>query len=163
MNGDMMWINHLELLPGDSTVITSFNAIDSGVGGGLSGLIIQSTTVGENGPPPHHGIKVVQTALAIPPGQLINGVRVCYELTNGRSFISQIILAQVQDPPSTANVLLDDLTDLNNTGPVCVNSQSISIDPTAGSVILALRVNFGDTSDKIVIRGLGVLLQSKLS
>ena len=95
------------LLPGDSTVITSFNAIDSGVGGGLSGLIIQSTTVGEDGPAPHHGIKVVQTTLEIPPGQLINGVRVCYELTNSRSFISQILLAQVQDPPSTANVILD--------------------------------------------------------
>ena len=42
----IMWINHLSLLPGDPSVITSFNAVNSGVGGGLSGLVIQSTTMG---------------------------------------------------------------------------------------------------------------------
>lgn len=151
-----MWINHLDLLPGDSSVITSFNAITSGVGGGLSGLVIQSTTVGDTSP--QGGNKVVQTALEIPPGHLIMGVRVCFELSNNRSFITQIRLEQVQDPPSTAVVLMDDGTDLTNIGPVCVNSQSTSVDPTQGAVLLSLRVNFGDTSDKIVIRGLGIIV-----
>jgi len=155
--GDVMWINHLDLLPGDSSVITSFNAITSGVGGGLSALIIRSNTVGDISP--HGGNKVVRTVLEIPPGHLIKGVRVCYELTNSRSFIDQIRLAQVQDPPSTASVLLDDATHLTNKGPPCVNSNSTSIDPTKGAVLLDLRVNFGDTSNKIVIRGLAILLQ----
>src|SRR5215216_5017573 len=60
-----MWINHLDLLPGDPSVTTSFNAINSGVGSGLSGLIIQSNTVGEIAP--GGGNKVVETALEIPP------------------------------------------------------------------------------------------------
>ena len=43
----IMWINNLDFLPGDPSVITSFNSANSGVGGGLSGLIIESTTVGD--------------------------------------------------------------------------------------------------------------------
>ena len=83
-------------------------------------------------------------------------MRICYELSATRSFINRIRLAQVQDPPSTALVLMDDPTALTNIGPVCINSQSTSVDPAKGAVLLSLRVNFGDTSDRIVIRGLGI-------
>ena len=151
-----MWINHLDLLPGDPSVTTSFNAINSGVGSGLSGLIIQSNMVGETAP--GGGNKVVETALEIPPKFEVKGVRVCYELSSNASYISQIRLAQVQDPPSSATILLDDPTDLTNKGPICINSQPTSIDPSKGPLLLSLRVNFGQTSDKIVIRGLGLLL-----
>ena len=37
----IMWVNHFSLLPGDQSVKTSFNAVNSGVGGGLTGLVIQ--------------------------------------------------------------------------------------------------------------------------
>ena len=104
------------------------------------------------------GTSVVQTALEIPPVHIIRGVRICYELSSNRSFINGIRLAQVQNPPSTALILLDDPTPLNNPSPVCVDSQPTSVDPTQGAVLLSLRVNFGNTSDKIVIRGLGIIL-----
>jgi hypothetical protein len=55
-------------------------------------------------------------------------------------------------------VLLDDPTNLTNPGPVCVNSQPTSVDPGAGGVRLSLFVDFGDTSDRIVIRGVGLIL-----
>lgn len=152
----VMWINHLALLPGDPSVTTSFNATSSGVGSGLSGLIIQSNTVGDTAP--GGGNKVVETALEIPPKYKVKSVRVCYELSNDTSFISQVRLAQVQDPPSSAIVLLDDPQNLTDKGPLCVNSQSTSIDPGNGPLLLSLRVNFGQTSDKIVIRGLGLLV-----
>ena len=151
-----MWINHLGFLPGDPSVITSFNAVNSGVGGGLSGLIIQSTTTGENAQ--GGGNKAVETGLQVPPGFLIKGVRVCYELSDSRSFISQIRLAQLQDPPSSAVVLLDDGTDQTNPGPICVNSQTTTIDPSKGEVRLSFRVNFGNTADKIVVRAVGLHL-----
>ncbi len=136
----IMWINHLDLLPGDSSVITSFNAVSSGVGGGLSGLIIMSNTTGDT-------------------GFLITGVRVCYELSNARSFIDQIRLSQVQDPPGTALVQLDEATHLVNPGPVCVDSAPTTVNPELGAVRLDLRVNFGDTSDKIVVRAVGLHLE----
>src|SRR5207249_5238042 len=92
----IMWINHLELLPGDSSVIMSNTTGDTATGGGN---------------------KVVEKGLQVPPGFLITGVRVCYELSNARSFIDQIRLSQVQDPPGTALVQLDDATHLVNPGP----------------------------------------------
>lgn len=152
----IMWINHFDLLPGDPSVTTSFNAISSGVGSGLTGLVIQSSTTGETAS--GGGNKVVHMGLQVPPGYTIKGVRVCYELSNKRSFISQIRLAQVADPPSSAVVLLDDGTDQTNPGPICVNSAATTIDPSRGEVLLSLRVNFGDTGDKIVVRALGLHL-----
>jgi len=42
-----MWINHLGFLSGDTTVLTAtYRSTNSGVGGGLGGLVIQSSTVG---------------------------------------------------------------------------------------------------------------------
>src|SRR4051794_18233827 len=93
----VMWIDHLSLLPGDPSVHTSFNAVNSGVGGGLSGLIIQSSTTGDEAQ--GGGNKVVETAVEVPPGYNITGVRICFENSNPRSFISQVRLAQVQNPP----------------------------------------------------------------
>jgi hypothetical protein len=85
-------------------------------------------------------------------------VRVCYELSNARSFIDQIRLAQLQDPPATALVHLDDATHQVNPGPVCVDSTPTTVNPALGEVRLDLRVNFGDTSDKIVVRAVGLHL-----
>lgn len=152
----IMWINHFDLLPGDPSVTISFNAVSSGVGGGLTGLVIQSSTTGENAQ--GGGNKVVHMGLQVPPGYLIRGVRVCYELSNTRSFISQITLAQVQTPPQSAIVKLDDGTDQTNPGPICVDSATTTVDPSLGEVLLSLRVNFGDTSDRIAIRALGLRL-----
>jgi hypothetical protein len=152
----IMWINHFDLLPGDPSVKTSFNAVSSGVGGGLTALVIESTTTGENAQ--GGGNKVVHMGLQVPPGYSINGVRLCYELSNKRSFISQIRLAQVKTPPQSAVVLLDDGTDQTNPGPICVDSAPTSVDPSAGEVLLSLRVNFGNTSDKIAVRALGLHL-----
>lgn len=151
-----VWIDHLVFLPGDPSVNTSFNAVNSGVGGGLSGLIITSSTVGDQAQ--GGGNKVVETALEVPPGFDIVSVRVCYENSNTRTFISQTRLAQVQNPPSSATVLLDDPTHLNAAGAVCVNSQTTLVKPAKGSVLLSLRLSFADTSDKIVLRAVGLNL-----
>lgn len=153
---ETMWIDHLVFLPGDPSVQTSFDAVNSGVGSGLSGLIITSSTLGDEAQ--GGGNKVVETALEVPPGFDIVSVRICYENSNPRSFITQTRLAQVQNPPATALVILDDPTHLNAAGPVCVNSQPTLVDPAKGSVLLSLRLNFGDTSDKIVLRAVGLNL-----
>jgi hypothetical protein len=162
----LMWINHLDLVAGDTDVLTSFNATSSGVGGGLSGLIIQSSTAGDVSV--SGGNKSVEKGLEVPPGWKITGVRVCYELSNARSFITQIRLDQVQPVPSTAVVLLDDATDQTAPGPVCVDSTSLptafAIDPSTGGVRLNLRVNFdaagvvGAGADRIVVRAVGLHL-----
>jgi len=153
-----VWINHLDFLPGDPSVTTSFNAVNSGIGGGLSGLVITSTTLGEDAV--GGGNKVIEKGVQVPPWYLVTGVRVCYELKNTRSFISQIRLAQLQDPPGTALVVLDDGTDLTAIGPTCVDSTPASapINLADGALRLSLRVNFADLTDAIVLRGVGLNL-----
>lgn len=153
-----MWINHFDLLPGDPSVTTSHNAVSSGVGGGLTGLVIQSSTIGDIAQ--GGGNKVVHMGLQVPPGYRIRGVRVCYELSNSRSFITQISLDQVQTPPATFLSRMDDPTDHTNPGPICVARAATNVDPSLGEVLLMLRVNFGNTSDKIVIRALGLHLSA---
>lgn len=155
---ELVWINHLDLTPGDSTILTSFSSTNSGVGSGLSGLIIQSTTLGEIDS--LNGNKAMEMGVQVPPHFAVAGVRVCYESTSSASFISQIRLAQLQDPPSTAVVKLDDPTDLTNPGPICVDSAAtpVPVDPILGAIRLSLRVNFGVLTDKIVVRGLGLHL-----
>jgi len=154
---NLLWLNHFELLPGDASVQTTFDSTSSGVGGGLTALVVHSTTTGDIGS--SGGNKEVQMAVEVPPGYDIIGVRVCYELTSTNSFIDQIRLAQVQDPPAVALVELDDATHLSQTGPVCLDSQSTLIQPELGAVLLSLRVNFGSTADLIAIRGLALIVR----
>ena len=151
---EVMWINHLDFLPGDPSVETSFNAVSAA--GGLSGLQITSTTVGNTAQPA--GNKVVEKGIQVPPGYLVTGVRVCYSLTNSRSFIDQTRIAQLQNPPSTALVLVDDGTDLNSIGPVCVDNASLfsPANQNNGALRLSFRVNFGDVNDLIVLLGVGL-------
>ncbi|HWO99568.1 MAG TPA: hypothetical protein VNL74_02940 [Methylococcus sp.] len=156
----VMWVNHFDLLSGDEdNVHTSHDSTSSGVGGGLTGLVITSDTTGEVFP--DGGNKVVHMALDLPKQTKITGVRVCYELSSTGSFISQIRLAQVQNPPSSAVVMHDDGTDLTDPGPICVSSNVAgpAIKAQKGPVLLSLRLNFGNTADKIVIRGLGLLVK----
>lgn len=75
------------------------------------------------------GNKVMHMAVAEPPGYVITGVRVGYEKTGAQTFISQIRLAQVKNPPATASVILDDGTDHVSPGPVYVDSAATKVDP----------------------------------
>jgi hypothetical protein len=158
----VQWVNHFDLLSGDPSVtLTSSLSTNSGVGGGLTALVITSNTTGDRDS--FNGNRVVQMALELQPKTRIVGVRLCYELSDpgpSGSYIEQIRLAQIQDPPSSANVLLDDATVQDASGPTCVNSAlaSPAIKAKNGSVLLSLRVNFSNSSDKIAVRAVGLLV-----
>ena len=151
--GPVTWLNHLELRPGDPSVTTSHDAVQS------HGLVVTSSTTGEVAQ--SGGNKVVTMAVHTLPDYLIRGVRVCYELSNTRTFLSQIRLSQTQLPPNTQLVKLDDGTDQTDPGPRCVSSTATTIDPAQGAVTLDLRVNFGNTSDQINILAVGLHLRKK--
>jgi hypothetical protein len=146
-----MWINHLDFLSGDITkVATSFN-VNSGVGGGLSGLIIKASTTGEG---------TVEKGLQVSPGFLISGVRVCYQLSSSDSFISNISLGRLQDPPTAVFPVVTDTTPLTSAAATCEDRLLLStpIDPSLGAVRLSLGVNFVNNTDVIVIRAVGLHL-----
>jgi hypothetical protein len=151
-NGQIMWLNHFGLQSGDTAILTTTsNSPATGVFPDLSGLVIQPATAGAS---------VVQMALDLPKNTKITGVKVCYGNSAATSFISQISLAQMVDPATADKVIVDD-TDLTSTSPVCVNSKSIkpSIKSKNGPVLLSLGITAGATTDKIVIRGLGVYVK----
>ena len=161
VDGTVMWINHLDFLPGDPSVVTSFNAytvpptIEP-----ASGLVITSTTPGGTGE--GGGVKVVEKGVQVPPWYLVTGVRLCYELTNSGSYISDITLMQLRTPGAVTPELLDG-TDRTSITAVCVDSVAPPppIDPTDGALRLSLGLQFSDTtyaSDAIVIRGVGLYL-----
>lgn len=99
---EVMWLNHFDLLPGDDTVTVTHASTSSGIGGGLTAAVIHSTTTGDVDA--SGGNKVVHMAVEVPPGYLVTGVRLGYELTSSATNITQIRLSQVQDPPKTADV-----------------------------------------------------------
>jgi hypothetical protein len=149
----VVWLNHFGLLPGDSSVTVSSNAVSSGVGSGLTGLVVHSSTTGDTAT--GGGNKVVEIAGGPMPGYHVTGVRLCYENSSASTYIDDVRLAQVQNPPSQAIVALDDATAQNLSGPHCYDSQHVDIDPATGTILLDLRVNFAATDDVIVVRGLG--------
>jgi hypothetical protein len=154
----VLWVNHFALMSVDEDIVTTSYS------GNYDALVIMSSTTGNT--LPDSGGKCVKMAVGVLPlGTVrVTGVRVCYELSNPRSYIDMIGLAQIQDPPGTALVMLQDTTPLTATGPVCVSTRPATtllhgpIDPNAGSLELSLRVNFGGTIDKIAIRALGLIL-----
>lgn len=150
----VQWINHFDLLPGGAEVTTTYVSTSSGVGGGLTGLVIHSSTLGDTFA--DGGNKVVHMALELPKNTIVTGVRLCYELSSDASFVSQIRLAQVQDPPASAVVVLDDASDLSDPGPVCVDSATTFVKANDGAILLSLRTDFGDVADRIVVRALGL-------
>src|SRR5262245_15394994 len=117
---EIYWLNHLDLLPGDPTVQTTYRALTCPGVGGLTGLAINSTTIGDVGPVGES--KVVETGIPVPPKFRITGVRVCYQVNSGAdpdTFINQIRLCQLEDPPASCHIVLDDATDQTDNGPIC--------------------------------------------
>ncbi|HSR51382.1 MAG TPA: hypothetical protein VLV83_11180 [Acidobacteriota bacterium] len=160
----IQWINHLDFLPGDSSVEVEFNAVSCPGTGGLAGLAITSSTLGDS--VAGGGNKVVETGVNVPYDFLVNGVRVCYENTSSATHISQVRLCQLNSPPDSCLVVLDDPAALSDPGPVCVNSAApffgpVSTnpdDPTSeGALRLSLRINTGDVGDTICLTGVGLI------
>jgi hypothetical protein len=96
--------------------------------------------------------------LSVIEGQMIKGVEICYELSNERSFISQIRLSEESEPP-TATVIHDDGTDLTSTVATCYVSPVSDYLPS-GAVTLSLRLNYGDGGDRIYIGSVGLIVGS---
>ncbi len=159
----IMWINHFGMVSGNASELrTTANSTTSGIGSGLTGLVVQSGPQGISGDVfSDKGNKVIQTALVLPKNTQISRVRVCYENTSSFSYITELGLIQVMDPPSTGVVKLDDKTNLTSTAPVCVNTSAVkpAIKSSSGPVLLVIRFNMANADDKIVIRGLGLIVK----
>jgi hypothetical protein len=138
----VQWLNHLGF-QGAATDATA--AFDAAAGG----LKITAAAAGDY---------LVAQGAQVPPGYLVSGVRLCYQLSSADSFISQVSITQLQDPPVSSLPVLDDPADLTDLGPVCVNSALVTpFDPALGALTLELGTTFADAADTIVVKGVALL------
>jgi hypothetical protein len=99
-------------------------------------------------------LKWIYMGLPLPMGAKIEEVNLCYQVSNPRSFISQVRLTEMSTP-DTAYVRHDDPTDLTSTSPACYMSKVGGFVPKS-AVMLQLRLNFKDPTDKITLGGLSI-------
>lgn len=137
-----VWYSPLEFLaPTNSHLI-----IDKGYVG--SGIRVKSSQPGD--------LQWMLLGLNLPAGITIRGVVLNYRCSSANSYISQVRLTSTKLPP-TALVIHDDPADLRNT----TASTYQSIVPhliTDGTITLALRLNYGNTTDSIDFGAIGLLL-----
>ena len=126
------WIDHLGFRAGSDAVEVSFDAFDSGIGRGTSGLVV---TAGPGDSP-----QVVEQGLAVPPGLLVKGVRICFETTSDAAKLAAVRIEQLDDPPDATRVLLVDDTGFAASGAECLDSADARkpIDPSVGGLRLQL-------------------------
>ncbi len=140
MSTRTLWISPTDWVSGDATLRLSYPSAAH------PATEITATAPGD--------LKWVSLALRLPPFTEIKAVRVCYQVSNPRSFISQVRLTEMTTP-ERALVRHDDATDLTNVAPTCYVSEVANL-RAEGAITLALRLNFANRSDKIILGAVGI-------
>jgi len=144
MSAQTLWISPTEWISGDPTLRLGYPSVQH------PAVEITATAPGD--------LKWVFVGLRLPTGILIKAVRVCYQLSSKKSFISQVRLTEMQ-APDVALVRHDDATDLLSTDPTCYVSTVGAYHPE-GAVTLALRLKFAKKTDKITLGSVGVDMET---
>lgn len=155
----VMWLNPLDLKGNDPSTLTAHDATQTSARFGLSGLLVKSTITG-NQCLTGEG-KSVDMGVSVPPGYVVEGVRIAYESSSPKTKIEQIRISQLNDPPTTATVRMDETPPAYTGGPttVTVKASFGKIDPKNGALELNLFTTFANTDDSIIIRGVGLILK----
>jgi hypothetical protein len=142
----MMWYSALAMIADENTAgSTNLRLLKGGFGNTLR---VTTSAAGD--------LQWLNLPLIVPDNLTIKAVRVCYSLSSASSFISQVRLSEETVPPS-ASIRHDDGTDLTSTSPVCADSAVNNYQPN-GAVTLSLRLNFANTTDRIDIGAIGLLV-----
>lgn len=140
---ETLWLSPTGYVTGDPTLQISYPFVSH------PGTVVTCVTPGD--------FKWISMGLPLLSSRSIKEVSICYQLTNPQNFISQIRLAQMTTP-NQAVVQHDDGTDLTNTTPSCYTSIVGGFFP-AGAVTLALRLNFQNTTDQIMLGAVSIGLE----
>ena len=147
MTTDTHWLSPTDFVSGDKSLKISYPSVTH------SAVEIKTRALGD--------LKWIYLGLRVPPDHDIHAIHVCYQLSNSRSFISQVRLVEMQTPDQTV-VRHDDGTNLLSTSPTCYRSPVVAFRPGA-AVLLALRLNFGNAADTITLGAVGVEALSSCS
>jgi hypothetical protein len=140
MATDILWLSPTDFVTGDESLNINYPSVAP------PAVEIKATAPGD--------LKRIYLGLRVPPGYDIHAIHVCYQLSNSRSFISQIQLVEMQTPDQSV-VRHGDSTALLSAAPTCYRSPVVAFQPS-GAVLLALRLNFGNIADAITLGAVGV-------
>lgn len=143
-----IWLSPTDFVSGDPTLHISYPSVSS------PNTTITCTTCTTPG-----DFKWVSMGLRLPEENVkIEEIIVCYQISNPQSFISQIRITEMREPDK-AFVIHDESANLQSITPVCYPSNVGGKAPTQGTAVtLALRLNFQNTNDKIMLGAVGVEL-----
>jgi hypothetical protein len=146
-SGTTIWLSSTDFVTGDPTLQIRYPSVNH------PSTDITSTEVGD--------LKWILIGLRLPQDVRIEELTICYQVSNPQSFISQIRLTEMKTP-NQAIVRYDEVTMLSKTDPPeCHISHAGDVIPTIGtSVTLALRINFNNIEDKIMLGTVGVKIYS---
>lgn len=142
-----IWLSPAGFVTGDPTLRASYPFMSH------PSTIVSCTTPGD--------FKWVSMGLRLPPDTQIGEVVICYEVSNARSFIAQVRLAEMTTP-DRATVIHDDPAALTSTTPTSYTSAVPAVVPS-GAVTLQLRLNFHDPGDEILLGAVGIAIESLTS
>ena len=139
-----IWLSPTNFVTGDPTLRVSYPFVSH------PSTVVSCTAPGD--------FKWVSMGLRLPLDVQIEGVIICYQISNARSFISQVRLAEMTTPDH-ATVVHDDPAHLTSTTPATYNSAVPGLVPS-GAVTLELRLNFQNISDEILLGAVGVSIKA---
>jgi parallel beta-helix repeat protein len=143
---ETIWLSPTEYVTGDPSLEISYPFVSH------PSTIITCTAPGD--------FKWVSMGLRLPQNVSIEEIIICYQVSNKQSFISQVRLSEM-GAPDQALVIHDDGTDLQSTMSTSYSSKVGGKIPTPGTAVtLALRLNFKNTTDQIMLGAVGVKIQS---
>ena len=143
---ETIWLSPTDYVTGDPSLRISYPFVSH------PSTIVTSTAPGD--------LKWVSIGLRLPPNVSIEEIIICYQISNPnpqippKSFISQARLVEMSTP-NQAIVRHDDPTDLKSITPTYYPSKVGGYAPSA-AVTLALRLNFQNTTDQILLGAVGV-------
>jgi hypothetical protein len=139
-----VWLSPTDYVTGDSSLRISYPSVSH------HSTIVTSKKTGD--------FKWISMGLNLPDNITIEELIICYQVSNARSFISQVCLSEMATPDQ-ALVRYDDPADLQSTTPVRYRSIVGGIVRTPGNALtLQLRLNFRNTADKISFGAVGVVI-----
>lgn len=121
-----MWLSPTGYVTGDTTLRMSYPFVSH------PGTVVTSTATVD--------LKWISMGLSLPPNATVEGVIICYRVSNPQSFISQVRISEIKTPDQ-AMVLHDDPTDLKSITPTSYSSNVAAL-AAAAALMLELRLNF---------------------
>jgi hypothetical protein len=141
MSTDILWLSPTDFVSGDKSLRISYPSVTH------PAVFVNAKTPGD--------LKWIYLGLRVPLYHDIQAIHVCYQLSNRRSFISQVRLVEMQTPDQ-AVVRHDDPTDLLSTTARSYRSPLVRAFRPGAAVSLALRLNFGNVADTITLGAIGI-------